>query len=73
MTEAEHEKQSTRTNYLDVAPLMLLTTINQWSSSIDLRNPAGHSKIGPINIVTVKLAYPALNVRHSVRLGRGFL
>ncbi len=40
--------------------------------SIGPCNPAGHSKSGSINIVTVKLAHPALNVHHSVQLGRVF-
>ena len=37
---------------------------------IDPLNPAGHPKSGPINIVTGKLAHPAVNVHHSLRLGQ---
>ena len=37
---------------------------------IDPLNPAGHPKSGPINIATGKLAHPAVNVHHSLRLGK---
>ena len=37
---------------------------------IDPLNPAGHPKSGPINIVTGKIAHPAVNVHHSLHLGR---
>ena len=37
---------------------------------IDPLDPTGHPKSVPINIVTGKIAHPAVNVHHSLHLGR---
>ncbi len=77
MTEAQHEVADGETKHKEELPghrtsdaMDRNKLIAKLDMAIDPLNPTGHPKSGPINIVTGKLAHPAVNVHHSLHLGR---